>query len=138
NALMTEMLFVYGTYSYDPALIEEGSAIVEAMALPMADYPLFSGFFHAVAQRMIAGPKEVVFAGDPDTEPVQALRAATIAEFDPTRIIGYSVPGAAHDERYPMLADRPVVGDGAAYVCVQSTCKPAVTTAEELVELLKA
>jgi uncharacterized protein YyaL (SSP411 family) len=37
-----------------------------------------------------------------------------------------------------MLAERPVVGDGAAYVCVESTCKPAVTTVEELVALLKA
>ncbi len=137
NALMAEALLVYGTYAYDATLIEEGTAIVEAMALPMADYPLHTGFFHAVAQRLITGPKELVFAGDPTSEQVRSLRRAAASVFDPTRIVGYSVPGASHDSTYPMLADRPVVGNGAAYVCVEGTCKPAVTTPEELAALLQ-
>lgn len=137
NALMAEALLVYGTYGYDATLIEEGTAIVEAMAMPMADYPLHTGFFHAVAQRLIIGPKELVFAGDPSSEAVQGLREAAGDVFDPTRIVGYSVPGASHDSTYPMLADRPLVGDGAAYVCAEGACKPAVTTPEDLVALLQ-
>jgi uncharacterized protein len=137
NALMAEMLFVYGTYGYDADLIEEGTALIEAMAMPMADYPLYISFFHAVAQRMIAPPRELVFAGEPASETVQALRTAAAGVFDPTRIVGYSVPGSADAAAFEMLADRPVVGDGAAYLCVESACKPPVTTAEELTSLLK-
>jgi uncharacterized protein YyaL (SSP411 family) len=136
NALMAENLFVYGTYGYDSSLIEAGTAIVESMSRPMADHPLFTGFLHAVAQRIIRAPKELVFAGDPGSGTIRELRRAAAEVFDPTRVTGYSETGSEHAERYPMLADRPVVGDGAAYVCVSNACLPPVSTAVELVTAL--
>jgi uncharacterized protein YyaL (SSP411 family) len=138
NSLMAEMLMVYGAYQYDTALTEEGTAIVESMARPMADYPLFMGFFLAAGQRVIEAPNELVFAGDPASETVRELHRAAVKRFDPTRVIGYSVSGSDHASRFEMLADRPAVGDGAAYLCVEAACRPAVTTAEELTALLES
>ncbi|HLU37019.1 MAG TPA: thioredoxin domain-containing protein [Thermomicrobiales bacterium] len=138
NALMAEVLLIYGTYGYDATLTDEGAAILRSMVRPIEDYPLFTGFLLAAAQRIIEPPKELVFAGDPGSDAVQELRKTALAIYDPTRVIGYSGTAGEHADRYPMLADRPLVGDAAAYVCSEGTCRPAVTTADALAEMLKA
>src|SRR5690606_33823089 len=138
NALMAEVLLIYGTYGYDATLTDEGAAILRSMVRPIEDYPLFTGFLLAAAQRIIEPPKELVFAGDPGSDAVQELRKTALAIYDPTRVIGYSGTAGEHADRYPMLADRPLVGDAAASVCSEGTCRPAVTTADALAEMLKA
>jgi len=138
NSVMAETLFIFGVLEQNMDLIAEASAIVEAMARPMEEHPVFMGQFLAVAERILTTPRELVFAGDAASERIAALRKAAAARHEPLVITAYADP--AHPDvarRYPMLAERPVVGDGAAYLCQNFTCLPPVTTAEELVGLLE-
>jgi uncharacterized protein YyaL (SSP411 family) len=139
NAVMAEMLFVFGVLEQNVSLIAEATAIIEMLARPMEDHPIFMGQFLSVAQRILSTPRELVFAGDPASSDVASLRQAAAARYEPLVIKGYADPAnAGVAKRYPMLAERPVVGDGtaAAYLCQNFACLPPVTTAEDLVGVL--
>jgi len=139
NGMMAEMLLVFGVMEQKTDLIEEATAVLESMSRPMADHPLFLGQYLSAAQRLLESPRELVFAGDPASEQIMALREAVSANFDPLLLVGYNDPQDRDAAtRFPMLADRPVVAEGAAYLCEDFTCKPAVTTPEGLTELLTA
>jgi uncharacterized protein YyaL (SSP411 family) len=139
NGMMAEMLFVLAVMKQKMELIEEATAVIESMARPMTDHPLFMGQFLSVAERIVESPRELVLAGDPASERVTALRKALASSHEPTLVIGYNDPAdsdaASH---FPMLADRPSVDGGAAYVCQDFACRPPVTTPEELMALLNA
>lgn len=137
NGLMAEMIFVVGVMEQNMDLVEEATAIVESMARPMVDHPTFLGQFLATSQRILASPRELVFAGDPSSERIASLRAAAASRYEPLLVIGYNDPlDKDVAERFPMLAERPVVEDGAAYFCVDFSCHPPVTTDDALVDLL--
>lgn len=137
NSKMAEMLMILGIMKQDEDLIGEATAIVESMARPMADHPLFTGQYLCVVQRMLEPSKELVFAGDPASETISALRRVAASRYEPLLIVGYSDPADPDAaRRFPMLAERPVVDGGAAYVCENYACKPAVTTPEELIALV--
>ncbi len=139
NGMMTEMLYVLGTMLQAEKMIDAANAIIESMARPIADHPLFMGQYLAAAQYRFESPRELVFAGAPDSDRIAAMREAIASRFEPLVIIGYNDPSdPAPAKRFPMLADRPVVGDGAAYVCQNFSCLPPVTTGEELEKLLEA
>lgn len=138
NGKMAEVLMVLGVMTQSAEMTDEGAAIVESMARPMADHPMFTGQYLCVAQRMLESPKELVFAGNPTSGVIRQLRRAVASRFEPLLIIGFSDPADPDAAtRFPMLAGRPVVGDGATYVCENFTCKPAVTTPDELTALLQ-
>ena len=138
NSLMAELLFVLGVMEQDMGLVAEATAIVEMLARPMADHPVFMGQFLAVAERVLTPPRELVFAGAPASTPVLALRRAAATRFDPLIITGYADPANARlTRRYPMLAERPVVDNSAAYLCQNFSCLPPVTTPEALTTLLE-
>lgn len=137
NGMMAEMLFVLGVMEQKSDYIEEATAVVESMARPMADHPLFMGQFLSVAQRIIESPRELVFAGDPASERITSLRQAVTSRHEPMLVVGYNDPvDKEAATRFPMLADRPIIDGGAAYLCQDYSCKPAVTTPEELIALL--
>jgi uncharacterized protein YyaL (SSP411 family) len=53
-------------------------------------------------------------------------------------VVGYNDPADKEAAtRFPMLADRPIIDGGSAYLCQDYSCKPAVTTPEELIALLE-
>ena len=137
NGTIAEMLLIHGVMQQKIGFTEEATAIIESMARPMADHPLFMGQYLAAAQRLMESPRELVFAGEPSSVGVCAMRQSVAGRFEPLLIIGY---GDAEDtealERFPMLAERPPVGEGAAYLCQDFSCKPPVTTPEALILLL--
>jgi uncharacterized protein len=138
NAIMADMLFVFGVLEQNVGLIAEATAIVEMLARPMEDHPIFMGQFLAVAQRILSTPRELVFAGDPSSSDIAALRQVAASRHEPLAIRGYADPTNTRiTKRYPMLAERPVVGNGAAYLCQNFTCLPPVTTSEALIEVLE-
>jgi uncharacterized protein YyaL (SSP411 family) len=139
NGMMAEMLFVLGVMEQKTELIEEATAVVESMARPMIDHPLFMGQFLSVAERIVESPRELVFAGNPTWEKITTLRKAIAGSHEPMLVIGYNDPGDNDAAtRFPMLADRPIVDGGAAYVCQNFACRPPVTSPEELLALLNA
>jgi hypothetical protein len=83
------------------------------------------------------GPvREVVLAGDPSAEDMQALMEVVHRPYWPHLVIGYIFPdeqqaGATPD--LPLFADRGMLnGKATAYVCEGSACKMPVTDAEAL------
>jgi uncharacterized protein YyaL (SSP411 family) len=139
NGVMAEMIFVFGIMEQKVEMIEASAGLVESLVRPMGDYPLFMGQFLSVAQRIVESPRELVFAGSPSSERITTLRYAAGAQHEPLLVIGYNDPGdPGAGKRFPMLSDRPVVDDGAAYFCQDFTCLPPVTTGEKLVEILNS
>ena len=137
NGIMAEMIFIFGIMEQKVEMIEASTAMIESLVRPMGDYPLFMGQFLSVAQRVLESPRELVFAGDPSSDRIATLRSVAGSQHEPLLVIGYNDPGdTGAARRFPMLADRPVVDGGAAYLCQDFTCLPPVTTGEKLVEIL--
>ena len=139
NGVMAEMIFVFGVLEQKVEMIEASAGLIESLVRPMGDYPLFMGQFLSVAQRIVESPRELVFAGNPSSERIAALRYAAGAQHEPLLVIGYSDPDDPDAEkRFPMLSNRPVINDGAAYLCQDFTCLPPVTTGDKLVDILNS
>jgi uncharacterized protein YyaL (SSP411 family) len=138
NGLMAEAMFVFGVIEQNVALTAEATALVEMVAKPMEEHPVFMGQFLSVAERLLTPAQELVFAGDPSSTAVMALRRAAAARHEPFIVTGYADPANADAaEHYPMLAERPAVGEGAAYLCQDFACLPPVTTPEDLIGLME-
>ncbi|HEV2073394.1 MAG TPA: thioredoxin domain-containing protein [Thermomicrobiales bacterium] len=139
NGVMAEMIFVFGIMEQKVEMIEASAGLIESLVRPMGDYPLFMGQFLSVAQRIVESPRELVFAGTPASERIATLRYAAGSQHEPLLVVGYNDPGdPGAGKRFPMLTDRPVVDDGAAYLCQDFTCLPPATTGDKLVEILNS
>jgi uncharacterized protein YyaL (SSP411 family) len=139
NGVMAEMIFVLGIMEQKVEMIEASAGLIESLVRPMGDYPLFMGQFLSVAQRIVESPRELVFAGNPSSERIATLRYAAGSQHEPLLVVGYNDPGdPGAGKRFPMLSDRPVVDDAAAYLCQDFTCLPPVTTGDKLVEILNS
>ena len=77
-------------------------------------------------------PTEIAIVGDVQAADTQALLQAVGKAYHPHRAI---VVGT--DDTLPLLHNRPAKDRQAtAYVCASATCKPPVTSAERLAEIL--
>jgi uncharacterized protein YyaL (SSP411 family) len=130
NAVMADVLLTLGTMAHREDWIGRSRSIVEGLVDAARQYPTAFGRLLATHERHVAGIRELVFAGPETTD----LEAAFSARYLPNVVAGYASDQAS--TRWPMVADRPAVGNGAAYVCEHFTCLPPVTTADDLVGLL--
>jgi uncharacterized protein YyaL (SSP411 family) len=135
NSVMADVLLTIGTYRQDEGLVSTSRAILEGVARPMAEYPTAFGRVLACLERHLAQVRELVFAGDPESDALHALRDAAAKHFIPAVVVGYATSGT--DATWPMLMDRPQVGQGAAYLCQNHTCLPPVTDPAALAALLE-
>ncbi|WP_158888638.1 thioredoxin domain-containing protein [Amycolatopsis anabasis] len=95
--------------------------------------PRFAGHWLTVAEALRAGPVQVAVVG-PDADARAELRSAAARAVHGGGIVLGGEPGA---EGVPLLADRPLVGGGAAaYVCRGYVCDRPVTTPADLVRQL--
>lgn len=134
SSVMADVLLTIATYRQDDRLLSASRSMLEGLVEPMSAYPTAFGRALAATVRHLATTRELVFAGDPESVANQQLREVTRSRYTPDIIIGFADP---HQEsQVPMLADRPVVGTGAAYLCQNHTCLPPVTDAAELATLL--
>ncbi|WP_375490542.1 thioredoxin domain-containing protein [uncultured Jatrophihabitans sp.] len=106
---------------------------VAAVAHVAGQQPRFFGWVLSVAQALDAGPVQVAVVGEPGGGALTdtARRAAP-----PGSVVVSGEPDAAGQ---PLLADRPLVRDGAAaYVCRGMVCDLPVTTVDDLRAALSA
>jgi uncharacterized protein YyaL (SSP411 family) len=135
NSVMADVLLTIGTYRQDETLVSASRSVLEGLAQPMAEHPTAFGRILAVVARHLATTRELVFAGNPASGANRALREIAQRRFSPELVVGFADP--EHVTLWPMLADRPMVGTGAAYLCQNYRCLPPVTDPDALVSLLR-
>ncbi|MFJ6901114.1 thioredoxin domain-containing protein [Streptomyces hokutonensis] len=93
--------------------------------------PRFIGWGLAVAEAYLDGPREVAVVGSSlSDEAAKALHRTALLGIAPGAVVAF---GVADSEELPLLADRPLVGGGAAaYVCRNFTCDAPTTDPEQL------
>ncbi|MEV0903685.1 thioredoxin domain-containing protein [Streptomyces hokutonensis] len=107
---------------------ERALAVVKALGPRV---PRFIGWGLAVAEAYLDGPREVAVVGSSlSDEAAKALHRTALLGTAPGAVVAF---GVAESEELPLLADRPLVGGGAAaYVCRNFTCDAPTTDPEQL------
>ncbi|MEO5743392.1 MAG: thioredoxin domain-containing protein, partial [Terracoccus sp.] len=126
-------LVTLGALTGSTDLVEAGRRATEA-GLPLAvREPRFGGWTLAVAEALLAGPRQVAVVGDgPDAA---ALAAVARSSSSPGLVVVHGMPDAAG---VPLLQDRPLVdGRASAYVCRGFVCDLPVTSTDALTETLR-
>jgi uncharacterized protein YyaL (SSP411 family) len=86
--------------------------------------------------------KQIVIAGEPDTEETRALQQAVAERFIPNKILLLADVGAAKNCLAPLhpsvAAMKPLHGKPTAYVCENFTCRLPVTSPQELAAQLSS
>ena len=133
HAALAGALLTYSALTGSTRHRDAADAAVTAVAGLAAREPRFAGWTLAVAEAMAAGPIQVAVAGD-GPQARELLRVAR-ASTSPGLVTAHGSPDTPG---VPLLADRPVVADGAAaYVCHGFVCDRPVTTPEELTSALE-
>ncbi|MGX5184120.1 thioredoxin domain-containing protein [Streptomyces avermitilis] len=106
---------------------ERALGVVKALG-PRA--PRFVGWGLAVAEALLDGPREVAVVGPADDPATGTLHRTALLGTAPGAVVAVGTPGS---DEFPLLADRPLVGGGAAaYVCRNFTCDAPTTDAGRL------
>ncbi|MFC5287205.1 thioredoxin domain-containing protein [Actinokineospora guangxiensis] len=122
GALLTASALTGSADLYRPA----AEAALRRAGTLAARAPRFAGHWLGVAEALAAGPVQVAVAGTGE------LAEAAVRHAPGGSVVVAGEPGSA-----PLLAERPLVGGGAAaYVCRGYVCDRPVTTADELRALL--
>jgi uncharacterized protein YyaL (SSP411 family) len=96
--------------------------------------PRFAGWWLAVTEAWLDGPREVAVVGNPGQARDELQLAALTA---PTAGAVVAVGDPRDPPAVPLLADRPLVdGQPVAYVCRHFTCRAPVTGVTDLREAL--
>ena len=111
---------------------EAADAALARVTVLAGSHPRFAGHACAVAEAAVAGPVQIAMVGEGSD--AEALTAAAWYATSPGAVVVAGAPDAAG---VPLLANRPLVGDGpAAYVCHGFVCDAPVTTVEALTAAL--
>ncbi|HEU4421080.1 MAG TPA: thioredoxin domain-containing protein [Pilimelia sp.] len=125
-------LVAYSALTGQPRYREAADAAMATIVPVVAGHPRFTGYACTVGEALLSGPYEIaVVTPDPADDPL--VRAA-YRHAPPGAVI---VAGAPDQDGVPLLADRPLVGGGAAaYVCRGFVCDRPVTDPADLVAVL--
>ncbi|MFE2433247.1 thioredoxin domain-containing protein [Streptomyces sp. NPDC059409] len=93
--------------------------------------PRFIGWGLAAAEALLDGPREVAVVGPAPADPAaRGLHRTALLGTAPGAVVAFGTEGS---DEFPLLADRPLVGGGAAaYVCRNFTCDAPTTDPERL------
>ncbi|MFQ5449571.1 MAG: thioredoxin domain-containing protein [Nitrospinaceae bacterium] len=127
-------------YLAEPTLTKSGEKIFMAFHEELMDYGLNSSFMMQALHLYLGGIKEVAVTGPRNHPSTGEMLEAIRRGFFPNAVIAFAytdeIERAARE--IPLLAGRTAVqGKATAYVCRQGTCLAPVTSAGELVDLLK-
>ena len=101
-------------------------------------FPTAFGMMLCALDQHLAGPRQVVLAGRRDDPRLRPFHLALRASYQPNTLVALADPSDKKAAAtIPLLRDKRPVGDEpAAYLCERGTCKPPVTSADALRELL--
>lgn len=130
---------------------DAAAAALGALAEIAAKYPQAAGWGLAVAEAFLAGPDEIAIIGPPEDDRTRSLHRAAALGATAGAVIALGPGGdgvdvgasgepaaAAPGDGIPLLAGRGLVnGRPAAYVCRDFSCRLPVTTAADLLALLR-
>ncbi|MFO7918883.1 MAG: thioredoxin domain-containing protein [Anaerolineae bacterium] len=132
NAMAATVLTELAHLAEDLAYADRATEALRAMQAPVQQHPLSLGQWLIALQLTLAPPTAVAVVGDPNAEDARALLRVARRGYHPHRLVA-----AGDAPPPPVLADRPLVdGQAAAYVCRGGTCRPPVTDAVPLEEIL--
>ncbi|MEO6997828.1 MAG: hypothetical protein ABI112_07065, partial [Terracoccus sp.] len=126
-------LVTFGALTGSTESIEAGRRATEAGLTLAVREPRFGGWTLAVAEALLAGPRQVAVVGHgPDAD---ALAAVARSSTSPGLVVVHGQPDAPG---IPLLQGRPLVnGRAAAYVCRGFVCDLPVTSTDALTESLR-
>ena len=140
NAVAAEVLVRLSQMTGNVDYARRAAQILGMMAESMADQPLGFGRYLSVLDLYLGPPQEVIIAGRRDDQAVTTLAGAVFRRYEPHALLGFADPDdPTLSDRFPFLADRPMVKDGTAtaYVCERFACLPPVTATADLVRQLE-
>jgi uncharacterized protein YyaL (SSP411 family) len=119
----------------EPSYLELAHAALGTMQPTLAQYPLGFAQWLIALDYALAHPREIAIVGEHNAPDTVAL-LDVLEGYRPHQIIALSSPNGA-STTVPLLLERDQIGGLAtAYVCVDSVCRPPVTTPAALQELL--
>ncbi|HEU4994605.1 MAG TPA: thioredoxin domain-containing protein [Gemmatimonadaceae bacterium] len=130
-SLAAELLARLGALAGDAEGTRRARQVLEAVAEPMARYPLAFGHALTAADMLVNGAVEIALPGDPGGGAFRELVGAASSVFVPSAVLaggmGDQAAGIAILENRP-----PRDGHATAYVCRNFTCSAPITESESL------
>ena len=120
---------------------EHARALSDGLSGVVGSYPSAFGFFLSAYDLLVGPSFEVVIAGDPDSTDTIEMARRLRREFTPRTVILFRPDGEAPaiTEIAPFVRfNVSINGKATAYVCKDYACELPVTTAEEMLALLRA
>ncbi|HXE75571.1 MAG TPA: thioredoxin domain-containing protein [Candidatus Xenobia bacterium] len=136
NPIAAMALDRLASYAMNQTYRQRAEQTLEAFAGVAEQYGLFAATYGLAALLHVRHPLEVVIVGKGDDARTRELERAANAAFRFGKaVLRYDPQGtSAHQLPPGLAATLPALGDGAprALVCVNGSCRPPVTQAEEL------
>ncbi len=121
TSLAAELLLRLGDVTGDAGMTRQATRALEAVAEPMARYPLAFGHALAAVDMAVNGAIEVAIVGSPGSSDFAALARVLGETYVPSLVLAGGEP--TESARVALLADRPMRdGRATAYVCRGYTC----------------
>jgi len=130
-----QVLLRAGLWLAEPKLEERGRAVLRANHALCNEAPMAVASLLLALQFDLAGPREVVIAGDPAAAATQALVQAARQRFGGNVLLVVAAPArlAQLAARSPVFADKELrEGLPTAYVCRRGVCVAPITGPEQL------
>ena len=107
----------------------------------ISDYPAAMPKMLTALAFQLAKPRQIIIAGDPQSEDTRKMAAKVQEFFIPYKILLFADNGPGQDwlsKKLPVIKDlRMVENKATAYVCENFTCRLPVTDPDKLHTLLK-
>ena len=137
NAMAAYVLLRLAALAVEPRYADVARQSLAQMQGVAARHPLAFGQWLIAIDYALSHPKEIAIIGDPQAADTRTLLETCTAGYRPHQVVAVGALGR-EAERVPLLRDRAQIdGRATAYVCVDFTCYPPVTTAAELERLLR-
>jgi uncharacterized protein len=125
----------------DGAAYERAEKTIDAFAPQIGHFPSAMPQMLVALDLSLSKPRQIVIAGDRDSDETRALAAEVHRHFLPNKVLLLADGGEGQryleDKLEAMRGMKSIEGKPAAYVCENFACKAPVTEPKKLAELLR-